>query len=73
VKKEVVVPQEIEGGSETILVAEDEPALREITTHTLKTLGYKVFSVSDGRKRSLCSKKNPEKSTSLSLMWLCQQ
>jgi len=47
-KKEEVVPLEIEGGNETILVDEDEPALREITTHILKTLGYKVFSVSDG-------------------------
>jgi len=61
VKKEVVVPQEIEGGSETILVAEDEPALREITTHTLKTLGYKVFSVSDGAEAvSLFKEKSGE-------------
>jgi two-component system, cell cycle sensor histidine kinase and response regulator CckA len=47
-KIEKVSSQEIEGGSETILIAEDETALRDITTHILRSLGYKVFSASDG-------------------------
>jgi two-component system cell cycle sensor histidine kinase/response regulator CckA len=47
-KMEKVSPQEAEGGSETILIADDEAALRDITAHVLGTLGYKVFSVSDG-------------------------
>jgi CheY-like chemotaxis protein len=43
-----VSSQEIEGGSETILIAEDETALRDITTHILRSLGYKVFPAADG-------------------------
>ncbi len=30
------------------MIAEDEPALRDIASHILKTLGYKIFLVSDG-------------------------
>jgi CheY-like chemotaxis protein len=32
----------------TILVAEDEPALRELVRHTLEQSGYKVFEAGDG-------------------------
>lgn len=48
VKEEAANSEEIEGGSETVLIAEDEPALREIAAHTLRVLGYSVFSASDG-------------------------
>lgn len=37
-----------EGRGETILVAEDEPALREIAATILKTLGYNVLQASNG-------------------------
>jgi two-component system, cell cycle sensor histidine kinase and response regulator CckA len=36
-------------GSETILVIEDEDALRELTAHILKSSGYKVLKAADGR------------------------
>jgi two-component system, cell cycle sensor histidine kinase and response regulator CckA len=48
IKMEKVSLQEAEGGTEAILIAEDEAALRDITAHILRTLGYKVFSASDG-------------------------
>jgi DNA-binding NtrC family response regulator len=48
IKMEKVSSQETERGSETILIAEDETALRDITTHILKTLGYWVFSSANG-------------------------
>jgi PAS domain S-box-containing protein len=36
------------GGSETILVAEDEPHVRAIVERTLQELGYRVLSAADG-------------------------
>jgi nitrogen-specific signal transduction histidine kinase len=36
------------GNGELILVIDDESAIREITTETLRTYGYKVLSASDG-------------------------
>jgi len=44
-------PQTLEplrGGSESILVAEDEPLLRMLARSTLEPLGYKVFEAGDG-------------------------
>ena len=37
------------GGVETILVAEDEPAVRDLAVETLTTLGYRVLSASNGK------------------------
>lgn len=37
-----------EGGTETILVAEDDPAVREAAVELLKGLGYKVLEASTG-------------------------
>jgi DNA-binding response OmpR family regulator len=36
------------GGSETILVAEDEPAVRAILARTLREYGYNVLEARDG-------------------------
>lgn len=41
------VPQ-IEGGTETILVAEDHDGLRQLATETLTKLGYNVIAAADG-------------------------
>ncbi len=38
------------GGSETILVAEDEDALREMVAAVLTSQGYKVFTAASGRE-----------------------
>jgi PAS domain S-box-containing protein len=37
------------GGSETILVVEDDPAVQETAVRVLKDLGYKVLKASDGQ------------------------
>ena len=42
--------QEIRGGSETILVAEDHEGLRELARETLSNLGYKVLLATDGQE-----------------------
>ena len=38
----------LRGGDETILVVEDEPAVREIMTHVLRDYGYQVLEAVDG-------------------------
>lgn len=38
----------VKGGSETILVAEDDPPLRELTRRMLEAFGYNVVSAKDG-------------------------
>jgi CheY-like chemotaxis protein len=38
------------GGTETVLLAEDAPALRELVTTTLTELGYRVLSTGDGEE-----------------------
>ncbi|WP_165218605.1 hybrid sensor histidine kinase/response regulator [Affinirhizobium pseudoryzae] len=38
---------EVTGGSETVLVVEDDEAVREITVHMLSDLGYKVLKARD--------------------------
>jgi CheY-like chemotaxis protein len=41
-------PEEIPGGTETILIAEDEGALRNIVSKILRGLGYTVLTAVDG-------------------------
>ena len=41
---------EVPGGTETILVAEDEPMVRELTVRVLRRAGYRVFDASDGEE-----------------------
>jgi two-component system cell cycle sensor histidine kinase/response regulator CckA len=38
------------GGSETLLVAEDEPLVRDLVTRELRRLGYTVLAASDGEE-----------------------
>jgi two-component system cell cycle sensor histidine kinase/response regulator CckA len=47
-KLEKLSEKEIKGSNETILIAEDEIALRDIAAMMLSTLGYKVHPVADG-------------------------
>ena len=39
---------QVEGGTETILVAEDHDGLRQLATETLSKLGYRVIAAADG-------------------------
>jgi PAS domain S-box-containing protein len=42
--------QSLQGGSETIMLAEDEPGLREFVEDILTTAGYKVIAAEDGQR-----------------------
>lgn len=41
---------ELQGGSETVLLVEDEPVVRELGALVLSSLGYRVFEASNGRE-----------------------
>lgn len=43
-------PDAIRGGAETILVVEDEPALRELVTKVLRNYGYQVLEAAHGKE-----------------------
>ncbi|HUK99922.1 MAG TPA: ATP-binding protein, partial [Nitrospirota bacterium] len=43
-------PERAEGGSETILVAEDDKSLRELVSSVLKEFGYRVIEAKDGEE-----------------------
>ena len=47
---ERAAPTVVKGGSETILLVEDEPAVRAVTRTALETLGYRVIAASNGRE-----------------------
>jgi len=49
-RKPPVPEQEVAGGSETILVAEDDEMLRRLTTSVLRSFGYAVLEASDGEE-----------------------
>jgi PAS domain S-box-containing protein len=46
------------GGTETILVAEDEDSLREVARRTLDGAGYTVMTAADGREALLTGKRH---------------
>lgn len=47
-KEEVMTVQKFKTGTETILVLEDDPDVRELTVLQLKSLGYNVLQAHDG-------------------------
>ncbi|MEH6494364.1 MAG: ATP-binding protein [Pseudomonas marincola] len=47
-KEEDMTDQQLKTGSETILVLEDDPDVRELTVLQLKSLGYQVLQAHDG-------------------------
>jgi signal transduction histidine kinase/ActR/RegA family two-component response regulator len=49
-KKETAPPAPVPGGTETILVVEDEPVLREMARDILESCGYKIMEASSGRE-----------------------
>jgi CheY-like chemotaxis protein len=51
--KPAAKPSEGLGGSETILVAEDESGVRKLVCETLEQLGYTVLQAADGREALL--------------------
>jgi CheY-like chemotaxis protein len=49
VQKTDVASKMVEGGTETILLVEDDPAVQTIAVDTLSSLGYKVLKAVDGQ------------------------
>jgi two-component system cell cycle sensor histidine kinase/response regulator CckA len=43
-------PREVRGGSETLLVAEDQPEVRDVVVKLLRQAGYDVIEASDGEE-----------------------
>ncbi len=53
-----VEPQKMRGGNETVLLVEDEPALRKLVIRALTRLGYRIFEASTGVQALEVWKKN---------------
>jgi signal transduction histidine kinase/HAMP domain-containing protein/ActR/RegA family two-component response regulator len=49
VKKEIISTDPIVGGTETILIVEDEPVLRAMARDILQECGYKILEAASGR------------------------
>ncbi|KPV50784.1 hypothetical protein SE17_24915, partial [Kouleothrix aurantiaca] len=54
-------PVQVRGGTETILVAEDDPALRRMVAAMLERLGYTVIQAEDGLDALECFQANPSR------------
>jgi PAS domain S-box-containing protein len=52
-------PSQVVGGSETILLVEDEPAVRALAARILRELGYTVIEASQGREAIEYVRANP--------------
>ena len=48
-EKTPAVPAPVIGGTEAILIVEDEPVLREMARNILENCGYKIFEASSGK------------------------
>jgi signal transduction histidine kinase/ActR/RegA family two-component response regulator len=51
----------VSGGSETLLVAEDEPVVRHLVTRELRRLGYTVLEASDGEEAAQLFEREQER------------
>ena len=49
-KEEAIAQESAPSGTETILIVEDEPVLREMACNILKDCGYRVFEASSGKE-----------------------
>ena len=58
---------ELPGGSETVLVVEDEPSVREVTAHMLHELGYTVMEVSNGHEALQMAQERTDEDIALTL------
>ena len=58
--KQTVEPAAL-GGSETVLVVEDEPALRELSVRQLRKLGYRILQASSGTEALSIWQQNADK------------
>ena len=50
----------VKGGTETILIAEDEEAIRKLATQILEGAGYKVVAAADGVEAATLFEQNPD-------------
>jgi len=66
-KTNKISPKSIEGGHETILVVEDEEAVRKLCQRILEPLGYKIITAQNG-KEALSLFKNGYKNIDLVIM-----
>lgn len=48
------------GGDETILVAEDEPIVRDVVVRILRRAGYAILEAEDGRRAVELLEENPD-------------
>ncbi|NQU10302.1 response regulator, partial [bacterium] len=63
----IEMPLKVSGGGETLLVVEDEPAVRGLTCLVLKDLGYQVIEAADGEEALRLLQAQPEKQIDLLL------
>lgn len=59
--------RQLAGGTETVLVVEDEPATREMAVQILRDLGYTVIEASDGLAAVADSECHPDRAVDLLL------